>query len=357
MPSDGRRLSILERHSAVEREIRVAIAGFWHVHATGYAEMVRDDPRSRLVGIWDPDRTRGESAAATWEVPYFQDLDELLKDSELDAVIVTNATADHEAVIVRIAQMGKHIFAEKLLGPTREAVDRILAAVNRAGVVLVVSLPRLYEGYTVAIDQLLAEKDFGQPSYVRVRLAHDGASADWLPARFYDPVEAISGALTDLGCHPVYLVDHFLGQRPVSVSATYGHATGRQVDDNAVVAFGYGDGSIGVAESGFVTSQSPFTIELHWPQASVFYGFAGEDQLDLRSDGHSEQVGIPAGGPTPFEQWLTHIANGTKATDNVESARRLTDLVERANDAATRLGSSLPVQGASSHSASPHQGG
>ena len=109
---------------------------------------------------------------------------------------------------------------------------------------------------------MLAAGALGTLTYGRVRLSHDGATAGWLPERFYDPATAVGGALTDLGCHPVYLIQRWLGARPERVSATYGSVTGRAVEDHAVVTAGYADGRIGVIETGFV-SRDPYAIELH----------------------------------------------------------------------------------------------
>jgi predicted dehydrogenase len=78
---------------------------------------------------------------------------------------------------------------------------------------------------------------------------------------FYDPADAVGGALSDLGCHPVYLTQLFLGARPATVSATYASFTKRQVEDQAVVTLGYPGGAIGVIETGFL-SRDPFTIKM-----------------------------------------------------------------------------------------------
>jgi predicted dehydrogenase len=314
--------------------LKTAILGFWHVHATGYAEMIRDHPDTELVGIWDPDPVRGVEAAEKWGVPQFRDLDTALA-ADVDAVVVTTATVEHADVMVRAANAGKHVFAEKLLGVDLEEVDTIIAAARRAGVALTVALPRLSEHYTLTIDRLLHERRYGDLTYARVRLAHDGSIKDWLPKRFYDPGEAVGGAFTDLGCHPVYLLDHFFGRMPVSVSAVYGQMTGRGVDDNSVVTFRYDDGAIGVAETGFVTpGYSPFTIELHWNGASLFYGYSG-DGFQLWEDGRlSDRALTDRDGPTPFDQFVGHAAAGTLDEANLSAARNLTELVTLANQSA-----------------------
>ena len=39
---------------------------------------------------------------------------------------------------------------------------------------------------------------------------------------------------------------------------------------------------------------------------------------------------IPTDAPSPFEQWVRHVADGTDATENVALALDLTTLVEAA---------------------------
>jgi predicted dehydrogenase len=111
--------------------------------------------------------------------------------------------------------------------------------------------------------------------------------------------------------------------------------TGRGVDDNSVVTFRYGDGAIGVAETGFVSpGYSPFTIELQWNGACLFYGYSG-DGFQLWEDGQAHPLDATGqDGPTPFAQWVDHTATGTLDEANLSAARNLTDLVTRANESA-----------------------
>ena len=54
----------------------------------------------------------------------------------------------------------------------------------------------------------------GELTYAGSGCRTTARSPGWLPERFYDPETAIGGALTDLGCHPVYLMQLFLGAVP-----------------------------------------------------------------------------------------------------------------------------------------------
>jgi 1,5-anhydro-D-fructose reductase (1,5-anhydro-D-mannitol-forming) len=320
--------------------IRVAMLSFWHVHARDYAKQATDHPDTQIVAVWDEMPTRGQAAAQTWGGEFVGDLDALLARADIDAVIVDTPTNRHRDVMVAAAQAGKHIFTEKVIAPTLRECNQILAAVERSGVKLTVSLPRLNAGYTQAIQAILAEGRLGTPTLVRARLSHSGAlptpddANGWLPAHFYDLEQCAGGALIDLGCHPMYLTRLFLGL-PESVSARYGYVTGRAVEDNAVALLGYPGGALGVVEAGFVNRHSPFTIEVHGTEGSLLYG-TPEAQLLVRSaqDGQWNQAETPAERPSAFEQWVAHIQNGTTASENIQLAADLTKLMEAANRSA-----------------------
>jgi 1,5-anhydro-D-fructose reductase (1,5-anhydro-D-mannitol-forming) len=307
----------------VPRRLGVALLGSWHVHAKDYASLAATHPDIEVVASWDDDAG---------------DLDAVLARDDVDAVTVTTATSEHRDVMLRAVAAGKHVFTEKLLAPTVAECEEIVAAADAAGVSLVVSLPRLYHGYTRTIDGVLEAGELGRLTYGRVRQAHDGAVAGWLPERFFDPDTAIGGALTDLGCHPVYLIQRFLGADPDTVSATYRSVTGRALEDQAVVSVGYADGRIGVIESSLAGARG-FSIELHGTAGTLTYSDEG-----LRVSGRT--VDVPgqreeAYGEQVFAHWVDHVRAGTRADDNLAAAIELTRLVVAANESAA-AGRALP---------------
>jgi 1,5-anhydro-D-fructose reductase (1,5-anhydro-D-mannitol-forming) len=324
--------------------IRAALLSFWHVHARDYARQASEHPDVELAAAWDEDPERGRAESDKLGLAFCADLHAVLARDDIDTVIVAAPTSMHRDVLVAAARAGKHIFTEKVLAPTVSECDEILAAVADADVVLTVSLPRLYDGYTNAIRQLIDDRRLGELTLVRVRLSHGGALGQaWLPARFFDPAEAVGGALIDLGCHPMYLARLFLGGLPATVSASYGRLTGREVEDNAVAVLTYPNGALGVVEAGFVNRCSPFTIEVHGTDGSLLYGTPEPRLLfrDQASDAWVE-LPVPSPSPSPFAQLVRHIQEETRATENVGISVDLTRLMVAANRSAAARGAIEP---------------
>jgi predicted dehydrogenase len=326
--------------------IRLAMLSFWHVHAGDYLHQALSNTATSIVAVWDETADRGRAQAQTLGVPFYEHLDDLLAQTDVEGVIVDTPTTMHRDVMVAAAQAGKHIFTEKVLAPTLRECNEIVAAVDKAKVVLMVSLPRLYAGYTLAIKKILDQKLLGELTLVRTHISHDGAlrtkqyPQGWLPSYFFNIQQSAGGALIDLGSHPMYLARLFLGL-PESVNATYGYVTGRAVEDNAVAVLHYPQGSVGVVEAGFVNRTSPFTIEVHGSEGSLVYG-TPEGSLLIRSsapgtsgsDKWTAWADIPPDQPVPFQQWISHIQHGTTASDNIQAAIDLSTLMEAANRSA-----------------------
>lgn len=324
--------------------IGVGVVGFWHVHADDYARETVEHPATRLVASWDPDAERGREGAERLGVDAAASLDELLARPDVDAITVTTATNEHTEVIGRAIEAGVHVFTEKLLAPTVAESVALVDAARNNGVALVVSLPRLSEEVVVTAADLVDSGALGDVTYARVRMAHDGWIGGWLPERFADPVAAIGGAFADLGCHPAYLVQRFLGAEPVHVSAEYGHVTGRAVEDNAVVVARYDSGAVGVAEASFVTTPGSFAFEVRGTEASLLYGF-GQEALTAKGGRFGEGwavVPLDDAAPSPYALWVDAIRGSADTSDNLQAAIDLTRFVVAANTAAAS-GSSAAI--------------
>ncbi|TVY06988.1 Gfo/Idh/MocA family protein [Paenibacillus cremeus] len=331
--------------------IRIAMLSFWHVHAKDYAKQAVEHPDTRIVAVWDEVPERGRQKAEEYGARFFEDLQELLADSEIDAVIVTTPTNRHREVMLAAAEAGKHIFTEKVIAATTKEANEIVAAVEAAGVKLTVSLPRMNMPFTQAVQQILREEQIGQVTLVRLRLAHNGALRTEkapngsLPAHFFNLEQTGGGALIDLGCHPMYLARMFLGM-PESISASFGYITGREVEDSAVAVLRYPSGALAIVEAGFVNSYSQFVMEVQGTEGSLYFSRQDEKLLvrgpKLGAGDWQVKTDMPAPLPTAFDQWLTHIHSGTAATENIQLALDLTRLME-ASGASARSGAACQL--------------
>ena len=310
--------------------IRTAILSTWHVHTKDYTRQANENPSIELKVVWDDDVERGQAFAADWDLPFETDLDAVLNRDDIDAVIVDSPTNQHPEVLTKAAAAGKHIFTEKVLAITNEEAAVIAAAVEKAGVKFVISYPHRTMSHNLFAKKVVDEGLLGQVSLVRVRNAHNGASAGWLPEHFYDPETCGGGAMIDLGAHGMYLPLWLLG-RPVSVQSSFTRITGRSVEDNAIAVMKYAYGAMAINETGFVSQDSPFTLEVYGDKGCLFVG-GPDHQVRIKTAGEEWKTvtELPAALPSAMEQWVASIQDGTPVHFDMQAALDLTAVMEAA---------------------------
>jgi predicted dehydrogenase len=117
----------------------------------------------RLVAVFDADGERAESFAETHGCEPFTQSDAVLKRADIDLVMVALPNFLHERATVDAASAGKHVFLEKPMADTLEECDRILDAVNRAGIHLLVAHSQRYFASTIRAREIIQSGEIGQP--------------------------------------------------------------------------------------------------------------------------------------------------------------------------------------------------
>jgi 1,5-anhydro-D-fructose reductase (1,5-anhydro-D-mannitol-forming) len=316
--------------------LKVAMLSGWHVHAKGYANELRKMRDVRITAVWDEDRARGKAWAAELKAAFEPDLQTCLQRPDVDAVACNAPTNRHAEVMAAAASAGKHIFTEKVMALTVKECGRIADAVRKAGVKFCISFPYRTRPEALYAKKVADEKLIGDVTLIRVRVAHNGISAGWLPKHFRDPVTCGGGAMIDLGAHPMYLA-RWIGGKPAKISSTFNaYVKGQEIEDNAVSVIEFANKVIGIAETSFVSTQSPFSLDLYGTQGTLFVG-GPENRVRIISErpatgakGWTTPTEMPNALPKPIEQWVNGILKGTPIHFGLEEGIQLTELMEAA---------------------------
>lgn len=313
--------------------MKIAVIGAWHVHTMEYATAIQKNENAELACLWDDDQERGRQTAEKLGIPFEPDLNAIWADGSIDGVQITTATYQHHDVLIAAAKAKKHIFTEKVLAFTNEEAEEIAKAVKESGVKFTISYPHKTWPTLKAAKELVDSGKLGKITYARVRDAHNGSTANWLPPHFYDAAQTGGGAMIDLGAHPMYTLRWFMGE-PKSVVSQFTQVTGRGVEDNAVSVLEFENGAIGVSETGFVTVGMPYVLEMSGTEGSLMvhndsleYACAETDQkLVIKKD-------LPAPSTMPIDAWIDAVVHGGEAPNGIEDAVALTRFMVGAYEA------------------------
>ena len=222
--------------------LRGAIIGLGNVALDGHVPGWLASEGVEIVAVSDLDPARRSEAVARLPgARWFDSVDDLLGVTGLDFVDVCTPPSSHAPLIGRALDHGLHVLCEKPLvrSPAELDLVRRLAAARRR---VVHTVHNWHHAPIVKrAAELVREGKVGRVSRVswqtlRVRPAatRDGRGVNWR----LDPAVAGGGILTDHGWHVFYVVQRWIGARPLAISARLEkrrHAA-LAVEDTATVA-------------------------------------------------------------------------------------------------------------------------
>lgn len=222
-------------------EINVGLIGAGNLARWAHLPNIKKLPGAQLRAVCSAGGVRAKSYAVRFGAAYAcSNEDELLRDPDIDLVIITSRNQHHGSQALRALLAGKHVFVEKPMALTESECGRLQDTVDQTGLQLTVGFNRRF-----APDYLEQKRKVSTrtgPAVINCRVNSPGISGSYWMA---DP--AIGGAVLGEACHFVDLMYWLLESEPVEVSAyCLPIGKGEPVGENNLVAsFRFADGSIG----------------------------------------------------------------------------------------------------------------
>ena len=215
------------------------------VHANSLRRYV---PSGELVAVVD---SNPEALQATGEqfgvTACFPTLEQAIDKQTFDAVVITTPTFTHCSLAVMAAEAGKHVLLEKPMALSLEECDRILAAVDRAGVLLQMGYMRRFTPEFVVAFARIQAGEIGEPMLIK-SLSHGPG----LPPPWARDIATSNGLLAEVNSHDWDCTRWLISSNPWRVYAEVANFKGadRGVDtpnfyDNAVVCIRFDSGALG----------------------------------------------------------------------------------------------------------------
>ncbi|WP_168122296.1 Gfo/Idh/MocA family oxidoreductase [Paenibacillus sp. HB172176] len=175
---------------------------------------------ARLAGVYDLNRHRAELLSRECGgIPVFPDMDEMLKATKPDVVIVATIDSMHDYYIIRALEAGCDVISEKPLTINAGKLQAILEAERRTGRQVTVTFNARFMPYMAGIKKLLKEGVVGRVLGVNLEWHLDRVhGADYF-RRWHRHMDNSGGLLVHKSTHHFDLVNWWLDAEPVEVSA------------------------------------------------------------------------------------------------------------------------------------------
>lgn len=240
-----------------------------------HARAIAASEGGKLVGVAGRSPEKAKAFAAKHGARIVEaDAAALVAHPEIDVLCVTTPNAAHLEPVLAAVRAGKHLVVEKPVEVTLEKIDAIVAAVERAGVILA---PIFQSRFGEGARKLKAALDAGRFG----RLALASAYVKWQrkPAYYVNSWHGVAaldggGVLMNQAIHAIDLLQWFAGM-PAAVFAFQGRCVHAAIEgeDTAAAALRFENGAFGTIEAS--TAAFP-----GWAQAIELCGEHGSARLE-----------------------------------------------------------------------------
>ncbi len=247
------------------------------------------------------------------------DYQEILRDSDVDLVLITTRHNQHARMTIEALKANKHVFVEKPLAIYEEELEEIINTKSTKSVT--VGFNRRFSPHALKMKTLLGDA----PMNV-VATMNAGA----IPAISWVHDRAVGGGrILGEACHFIDLITYLTGSRVVSVCMNAMGQNPTETTDSASILLKYENGSTGVINY-FANGSKAYSkerVEVYSQERTLVldnfrslegYGFKGFSKMNIGQDkGHKAQFQelikrIQTGGAPliPFDE----IINTSRAT-------------------------------------------
>jgi len=272
-----------------KQNLRLAMIGpgfIGKVHSNAFRQVGHffDVPYElQLKVLCGRDRDKLQTAAAQWGWDEVEtDWHAVVSRKDIDAVDIAAPNALHAEIAIAAAQAGKIVLCEKPLAVSLSEAQQMAEAVRSVPNLVWFNYRRLP---AIAFSrQLIEEGRLGEIFHYRaLYLNQSGNDPSKASGWRYKRSDAGTGATGDLLSHLIDLALYLNGPISQLSAMTHTFAQGRDVDDAAVLAVRFGNGSIGsfeVSRYG-VGCQNRKTFEINGSKGMLAFNLDDMNRLDF----------------------------------------------------------------------------
>ena len=163
--------------------------------------------KDKIVSIFSRKEETAKKFAADYKVPFFTAiLEAAINRPEVEVVCISLPNNIHEEAVALCCKHKKAVMCTKPLGRTAAEAKRMMEMVEKAGIFNGYLEDLCYTPKFIKAWESVKAGALGRILWAKSRETHPGPHSDW----FWDLEQAGGGAILDLGCHCVEIVNFFV---------------------------------------------------------------------------------------------------------------------------------------------------
>ena len=265
--------------------IQCAIVGLgrWGRHLV---EAARGHGRLKMIRAVETDLARAQGFCAEHQLRLTGDLDDVLADPTIDAVLLATPHSLHMDQVIAVAAARKQVFCEKPLALRRDHAERMFGACRDAGVILAVGHNRRFWPSMRALRDIAASGELGTILHIEGHNSNENSEKVTEGWRL-SPEESPGGGLTGAGLHVLDGFVSLLGPARQVYARFNSREAGPPPRDSSMLAIDFANGVTGTLAT---VRATPFYWRVHLFGTEGSAEVLDEATLVLRKSGQPLQT-------------------------------------------------------------------
>lgn len=214
---------------------------------------------ARLVAVCDIVAEKSKKIGEQFSVSHYTDMHQMMRNEEVDVVVVLTESGNHAKNVLELAQYGKHIVVEKPMALTLDDADSMIQACDRAGVKLFVVKQNRFNVPVLKLREALEQGRFGKLVLGTVRVRWCRPQAYYDQASWRGTWAMDGGVLTNQASHHIDMLEWMMGDVESVFARSITALANIEAEDTAVVTLKFRNGGLGVIEA--TTATRPKDLE------------------------------------------------------------------------------------------------
>src|ERR1700761_875141 len=242
--------------------------------------------RLKITRAVENDLARARDFCAQYKLDVIDNLDVVLAEPAVDAVLLATPHSLHIGQVVAAAAARKQVFCEKPLALKRDHAARMFGACRSAGVVLAVGHNRRFWPSMTALRKIAASGELGTLLHVEGHNSNENSEKVTEGWRL-SPEESPGGGLTGAGLHVLDAFISLLGPARQAYARFVSREIGPPPRDSAMVTLDFASGVTGQLAT---VRATPLYWRVHLFGTSGSAEVLDETTLVLRKSGQPPQT-------------------------------------------------------------------
>ncbi|MFH1904463.1 MAG: Gfo/Idh/MocA family oxidoreductase [bacterium] len=189
--------------------INVGVVGLgksgWGIHIC----MIRQvQDKYKIVAVSDPDKKRQKEAADEFNCHTYSRVDDLIKDPDVELVIVATPSHLHAGCSIKALKAGKHVVCEKPMATSLADADKMLKTAKMTGMILAPFQNRRYTPDFLKIKKIIDSGKLGRIVMIKQTWHGFGRRWDWQTLKKFG-----GGTLNNTAPHAIDVLLQLFGEK------------------------------------------------------------------------------------------------------------------------------------------------